>query len=172
MLLSRNIFLCACFLFLFEGCGLKPLYEKGNGAEKLKAIKVGLIHDRDGQLLRNRLEQLLTPQGAPIKPLYTLSVDYKFSATDFAYLNDATATRSQVILTSTYQLREIDSNQIILSKSARGLADYNLLTGADYSTIIAEENAKKRAILNVADQIKLQLADYFAIEAEQKMSEI
>ena len=167
MWLSRNIFLLL-FLALCTGCQFHPLYDDPTVVKDLEQIKINLIADRTGQLLRNRLEQLLTPYGVPEKPKYTLTVTQNFTRSDYGYLNDATATRSRIILTANYTLRDHKTGKVITQNTITTSADFNLLTGADYATVVVDENAYKRAIALAADQIKLLLARYFTVQKDSQ----
>lgn len=150
-------------LILSSGCGLRPLYGEVSPQvmQGFSAIKINLIEDRLGQLLRNQLLTDLTPYGQPQKPLYALDVKLAWSEASLSFLKDATVSRYELILTAEFTLRDRNTNEALTTGSVRTSASYNVVDNGDYSTIVSKESACKQAISLAGQEIKLRLASYF-----------
>lgn len=107
---KRNIIPVAA-LMLVSACGFEPLYveKKSSGQwyydnkfdtgikEEMASVKVELIQDRIGQLIRNDLLDKLSPKGEPKHAKYILSVtSINKQEIDQALRNDITATRKRL----------------------------------------------------------------------------
>lgn len=152
-----------CLLVTLGGCGFQSLYGKADEfvLQNLESIKVETINDRKGQILRNRLLTLLTPKGTPQKPLYSLQVTLKIQEQNIGVLRDATASRVERIITATYSIKNTKNNKTLFASKATATGAYNILTGADYSTIVSKKKAETLAFDQIAQQIQSQLACYF-----------
>lgn len=113
---------------LVSACGFEPLYveKKSSGQwyydnkfdtgikEEMASVKVELIQDRIGQLIRNDLLDKLSPKGEPKHAKYILSVtSINKQEIDQALRNDITATRKKVIYKVTYVLRNLERKTLI-----------------------------------------------------------
>lgn len=120
-----------------------------------------MISNRKGQILRNRLLTLLTPNGTPQKPLYSLEVTLRTQRQNIGVLRDATASRVEKVITATYSIKDIKNDKTLFTSKATATGAYNVLTGADYSTIVSKKTAETLALEQIAMQIQNQLACYF-----------
>lgn len=169
----RNIAL-AVLVVLISGCGFEPLYvEKKSDSEwyydnefdtgikeEMASVKVELIQDRIGQLIRNDLLDKLTPKGMPKSPKYFLKVtNVSKTEIDQALRNDITATRKKVIYTVNYVLKNKEHEQI-LSGSSDAYLGYDILRDP-YSTTFAQKKNEKNAAKIIANDISLRLGAYF-----------
>lgn len=149
------------------GCGFRPMYgEQSHAATPvsadLAAIDVALIPDRAGQQLRNQLEQMLDPAGAAGVPdRYTLSVQLREKVDTFAVERSGFATRATVELTAAYALQENATGARVLAGSTRTISGYNLLDN-DFSTVVGADDARNRAIQQLAYEIRNRLAAHFS----------
>lgn len=159
---------------LLTGCGFEPLYveKKTSGEwyydnefdtsilEEMASVKVELIQDRIGQLIRNDLLDKLSPKGQPKHPKYYLKVtDIKKQEIDQALRNDITATRKKVIYTITYTLRDAEHKTLINGNSV-AYVGYDILRDP-YSTTFAQKKIEKNAAKILANDISLRLGAYF-----------
>lgn len=174
MLYSRkNIALVALLVFI-SGCGFEPLYvEKKSNSEwyydnefdtgikdEMASVKVELIQDRIGQLIRNDLLDKLTPKGTPKSPKYYLKVEkIDKREIDQALRNDITATRKKVIYKVYYVLRDAEHKILIKGDSVAYLG-YDILRDP-YSTTFAQKKNEKNAAKIIANDISLRLGAYF-----------
>lgn len=169
----KNIALAALLVFI-SGCGFEPLYvEKKSDSEwyynnefdtgikdEMANIKVELIQDRIGQLIRNDLLDKLTPKGMPKSPKYHLRVTkIDKSEIDQALRNDITATRKKVIYKAFYELTNQQNKKILKGNSVAYLG-YDILRDP-YSTTFAQKKNEKNAAKIIANDISLRLGAYF-----------
>ena len=169
----KNMALLALMLFI-SGCGFEPLYvEKKSNTEwyydndfdtgikeEMAQVKVELIQDRIGQLIRNDLLDKLTPKGVPQSPKYYLKVtNVNKTEIDQALRNDITATRKKVIYKVNYILQNSEHEQILSGNSVAYLG-YDILRDP-YSTTFAQKKNEKNAAKIIANDISLRLGAYF-----------
>lgn len=170
---KKNIALVALVAIL-TGCGFEPLYvEKKTSTdwyydnefdtgitEEMANVKVELIQDRIGQLIRNDLLDKLTPKGQPQHPKYYLKVkDIQKQEIDQALRNDITATRKKVIYRVSYVLKDSEHKTLINGNSVAYLG-YDILRDP-YSTTFAQKKIEKNAAKIIANDISLRLGAYF-----------
>ena len=144
------------------GCGFKPLY--GNvpgsvGGAQLASVDIGLIPDRSGQILRNRLVTRMQPQGPAADTNYILDVDLNESSVGLAVETDETATRTNLTITATVALTEIETGDVVYVDNVRSYASYDVLT-AEYATLVAERDARERVLVDLADRVATSVALY------------
>ena len=160
--IASLVALSAAALFL-SGCGYRPVYgERGaatdDGARtQLALVKVAGIADQRGQLLRNYLLDRMNPRGEPASPRYLLSVTTTESTRITDSRPDGTATRADVVVNARYNLRDSTSDLVVFSERSDAVATYNLLT-ARFGSVASEDEARRRAVEQLADQIALQVA--------------
>lgn len=163
--------LCAVLLTgLLAGCGFRPLYRQDSNSASVPQfaqISIAQPEDRVEQQLRNTLLDLLTPRGAPDRPLYQL--DYRVNETvgSVFVTRSEEITRNNLQLSVTYYLRDYQSGNILFSASASSQASYNV-TQADYANLVSEKNARERALRDVAEQFRLRLGNYFDRQQQKK----
>lgn len=183
MLYLKNFSLPFCVLvgICLGGCGLQPLYapsspskDQGlsNSQKLLSSIRVNIIPDRKGQLLRNNLIALLTPKGQPKKPLYTLKVTLDETTQALGILKDATFSRSQMTYTATFQLLEFSTKKPVFSSSTFVVSNYNVITANEFATIISAGDAQDRSLVLLAEQVSRELATYFFTKSEDPKKSI
>ncbi|HEY7610835.1 MAG TPA: LPS assembly lipoprotein LptE [Alphaproteobacteria bacterium] len=145
------------------GCGYRPVYgDRGavssDGARtQLALVKVAGIADQRGQALRNYLLDRINPRGEPAAPRYVLSVTTTESSRITDSRPDGTATRADIIVSARYNLRDSTSDLVVFSERGDAVATYNLLT-ARFASVVSEDEARRRAVEQLADQIALQVS--------------
>ena len=165
-----SLFLIICCLC---GCGFSPLYVQKTGDSKwyyndefnisilqeMQKVKVEIIPERFGQLLRNVLLDNLTPKGVPSHPQYRLYADLTSKRTyDQAMRDDITSTRKMVIYTVTYYMTE--NGKTLFKNKSVAYSSYDILKNP-YSTTIAEKKADEEAAKIIGDDITLRVGAYF-----------
>ncbi|CAA6604865.1 conserved exported hypothetical protein [Rhodospirillaceae bacterium LM-1] len=163
---SRNILFPIALLatLALSACGFQPLHG-GKGKQsatvpEMSHIKIAMIADRSGQLVRNALLDRLTPLGQPEKPAYILNVRLSESKQSLGILKDETASRANFILSAGFALTNKEGGTLYSSTSS-SQASYNILT-EHYASTASEKNARDRTAEDVADAIAMQLAAYFS----------
>lgn len=150
-------------LGMLASCGFEPLYarhESGSTVADMAATKIDRIEDRVGQQLRNFLLDRLNPRGRPAKNLYTLSVKLTEIRQDLAIRKDETATRANLIMSATYDLVEIESGDRLLHAISTVTTSFNIVK-SDFGTISAENDARRRGVREISDEVRHRLAVYF-----------
>lgn len=155
-------------LLLLAGCGFEPLHAPiGKGAvtpdESLAQIQIKPVEGRIGQQLHNLLLDRLNPSGQPLAPAYYLQIGLQKTTTDLGIREDETATRANLTLTATYDLISAQDNKVVLRGSAFSVNSYNILDlEVYYATTVAEEDAVRRGLREISNDIQLRLSAYFA----------
>jgi LPS-assembly lipoprotein len=145
------------------GCGFRPLYGTGADgpvAEQFAEIRVGVIGDRSGQILRNFLIQRLNPGGRPADPAYELSVELVERQQELAITQDDVAERTNLFVTAAYALRDLSAGEPLLRETSTTITSFAILRD-EVATLSAEQDARVRALRRLSDQIRLRLALYF-----------
>lgn len=166
------LLLVSGFWLLVSGCGWQPLYgenEAASGAagvsKKLAQVDIANIPDREGQYLRNRLIDRFYRESRPADPSYALTVTpVNEQLIDLDITKAANATRAQMRLATTMVLKDLDTGEILLSRTLRAITSYNIL-GSEFATRVSENNARENALNDLARQIELQLSLYFKRQA-------
>lgn len=157
---------------LLAACGFHPVYgppasgQDSAAAAALAKIQVGLIPDRQGQLLRNALQDRFERSGAASAREYDLTVAFNLASSVVAVQPDSTATWIRVIGTANYWLTSQDPSRATLTSGVARSADgYNLFDQQFFAQDMENDAVVKRIASAVADQIALQLASFFAKRA-------
>lgn len=154
-----------------SACGLRPLYggDEGNPAGgapsggvrgDLAAIRIATIAERAGQVLRNALLDHLTPGGEPAQPLYQLVVIRAEVEESPLRRIDELASLQILRVTATWSLRDL-AGATLTQGVSRTLARFDM-TRSQPATEAARENARERTARDLAEDIRMRLALYFA----------
>jgi LPS-assembly lipoprotein len=145
------------------GCNLRPVYGPQARAElvpQLAAIGVADLGGSRGQHFRNYLIDELNPSGTVVAPRYDLAVQLLEEQTDLAIQLDDTATRRNLTLGAVFTLTRKSDAQVIYSSATRRVVSFNV-NRDPFATMIAEQDAQRRAAREVARQIRTMLSLYF-----------
>lgn len=154
------------------GCGFRPLYGRhGTGGpavhEALSQISVGIIPDREGQILRNELLARLNPGGRPQDPRFRLDVGLNEERQNIGLTAIDTITRVNLILRARFVLTGVEDERPLLRDQVTAIAGFEVLDD-EVATLAAEIDARRRALVQLAEQIRRQLAMSLAAEAAQE----
>lgn len=165
----RLVTLCLCLML--PACGFQPVYGDHAGkpdgaATSFKDVSIGLIPDREGQILRNELIDRLhygsNISESPGAARYHLLISrIGESRRNFNIAKTADATRTQLRLTIVMRLIDKQDNKGVLNRSLVAFASYNILD-SQFATRVSRDNARNNAITDLARQIERQLALYFS----------
>jgi LPS-assembly lipoprotein len=167
-LFARKLF-SYLFVGVLSACGFEPLYgpqstEKPEICDQLAQIKVTRIKDREGQMLRNHLIDILSPAGQPVFPEAVLDVLLTNNKVDVAVRKDGTALRYKITLQANIILKDVETKKVLYQDNATVVNAYYIGDNsavAAYSTIIAERDAVKKGLKLLADEIQLLLASFY-----------
>jgi LPS-assembly lipoprotein len=156
--------LLAPCLLLLSACGFEPVYGTKAGAQGvtpaqgLDQIDIQLIPDAEGVYLRNALIDRFYQGGYPANPRYSLSVDpIKQSKSDYDITVESEATRRQLTLRTRLILRETGKAEAVLTRDVKIVTSYDVI-GSQFNTRIAEEDARRAGLNDLARQIETEIA--------------
>lgn len=155
-----NSILSVCFCLFLSACGFRPLYTSSSSNCSVSyPLKIATISDRNGQILRNYLVDLLIPAGASPKPKYTLEIKLNEAIIGTGIQRDETTSRKQVTFTAEIILRN-NCWKVIYRHCTRTVNSFAVLSENYYSDSIAENYAKKEDLRVLAEKIKLLVSAY------------
>ena len=170
--IARRAVLPMLALPVLAACGFRPVYgpaasgQDSPAAAALAKIQVGLLPDRQGQVLRLALQERFERAGLASAHEYDLSVSFGVASSAISIESDTVATWIRVVGTANYRLTAQDpSRATLISGVARSVDGYNLFDQQYFAQDMENDAVVKRVALAVADQIALQLASYFAKRA-------
>ena len=155
-------------LLALPGCGFHPLYgSNGFGSGPARAglglISVGSIPNRLGQLLRQALQARFDHGDAPAAKRFDLSVDFLLSSEALGIQQDTTATRLRFMGQANWTLVTRDAARAtVTSGGAHAVNGLNTFDQQYFAQDTETETVEIRMIEELADDITIQLATYFA----------
>lgn len=144
---------------LTAACGFRPMYGRSNLSPLLASVYVEPIAERDGFELRNRLIELLQSDGQQTGKRYHLRIVLNESSQGIALQNDATITRYNQNLEARYTLTDAGGT-VLTSGVQTALSAYNVVD-SPYATLMAAQDSSKRAAMDMAERIQLDLGAWF-----------
>lgn len=166
----RELLACIGSLSLaaLGGCGFTPVYgtraATGSNAARdgLAAIAVEIIPERSGQLLRQALQERCERFGAGTERRFSLQASFNVSDEGIAIQQDSAITRVRMTGYAQYTLRSLDvSRRTLTSGAARALDGIDVINQQFFAGDLEHEQVVRRLAEACADQIALQLANYF-----------
>lgn len=134
-------------------------------SERLAAVEITGLNGRLGQLVRRALLDELNPSALDVPSRYLLAVRLRRSSNALAIQLDNTITRYNLTLTARFQLLDQEQRTPLYTSTVRRIASYNVRRAA-FATLVAEQDAERRAAREIGNNIRTLLAVYFAGEAE------
>jgi hypothetical protein len=158
--LTRRALVLTALAVTVAGCGFHPLYAPAGPHDwdpDLASISVAPIRDRPGQILEQALRESLNPGDMRVTSRWRLLADLTVQRADFGIQRNATATTSEIVVSVTYHLVDLNGNKQVYTNSTRATGDFDQLSDS-YATQVAADNARDRALQQVADDILVRLA--------------
>lgn len=157
--LSRRTAVALLGLLALGACGFEPIYADRPGAatRALREIRVDPIPDRAGQMLRDELRRRFNPLNESSTETYRLAVGLAEETLGTAIRKDETVTRVNMSIIGSYVLRRADTGAEVAHGMVRSTNSYNVLA-SDFATLAAEEDARDRAVREIATAIQTRLA--------------
>lgn len=150
--------LAACLLV--SACGFVPLYGQAGVSGGLSTIQVKVPQGRTAYLVRESLDDALghdARQAAAHR--LEVTVDERRFARGLRI--DDVANRYELQLKVGYSLVNVTTGSVLLSGTVPVAVTYDS-ADAPYGGITAQQDGQKRAATEAAQQIRLELARYFA----------
>jgi LPS-assembly lipoprotein len=169
-MLFFRIFSLLCLCCFVTGCGFHPLYMPIQGSSRVAVpIKIATIQERDGQILRNYLVDLLTPAGAPQYPQYILQVSLTDVISDLGVNRDETASRKNATVTAQLTLIDARTFAIVYTHTTKAINSFAVISQNYFSDLTSEEYAKKEALRLLAEKITLLLTTFIDSRNEKPL---
>lgn len=160
-------------LLASSGCGFHPIYAESSGATpvgtRMAQVKVDPIDFsalqasqlyRLGQELHNALLARINPDGSPGKATYAIRVVLSEAESDVAIDPSGLSQRSSIVETATYKLISLADGKQLMAGTSTGVNSFGNVSNA-YATVEGRNDARKRAIAYLADDIAAHVALYF-----------
>jgi LPS-assembly lipoprotein len=147
-------------------CGFQPLYGSRGEADAsvaadLAAVRIDPLRDRAGQQMHNFLRDRLNPHGQPVSPSYRLQVSLVETLTELGVQRDETASRANLRMEADFALLNFATDVLLLTGRSSSTTSYDILRNP-FATTVSEDDARQRALREVADDIQTRLALYFS----------
>jgi hypothetical protein len=152
-------------LLFLTSCGFQPLHGRDyrdNQAIDLSSIIVTVDPTRSGQLLEAEIKDVINPTFERREKLYTLKIKILQSEERLFINPDGSSGRSDIPVTSSYTLARLIDGQVLDAGAITRVSSYNTSQTADYSSYVSLQDAKKRAIIELAQSYKLRLSNVLA----------
>jgi LPS-assembly lipoprotein len=162
----RGPIACALALALLAlaACGFEPVYGRHSTVRhaELAAIDVAPIDSLPGLALRNQLIPTLGSNRGESR--YRLNVVLEEQQAEFAIQSNNEVTRYKLALTASFNLVDLATGQDVYHGSTRSSGSYNVVQ-SEFATVASEDDARKRAAQDLAENIRELLIVYFSREA-------
>ena len=148
-------------------CNFRPIYRGQEGQvviPDLAAIQVDPLYGRRGQFMRGYLLEEFNPEGVQVPAAYRLTLLLRQESNSLAIQLDNTPTRVNLTLGAVFTLTRIADGQVLYDSATRRVVSYNVRSDP-FATLVAEQDAERRAAREVARQIRTILSLYFADQA-------
>ena len=172
----RNFAIAVVLTTCLAGCGFRPLYAPPaeNVSEvnlyafdAFRQMEIKTIKDRDGQFLRTRLLRLLQPKGRDRTVRYELTVELRESEKSLAVKKSAVATRANLKITARFNVHDFQQDNVVFSSQADVVSGFNIFS-SEFQTLAARDGARKRALDELAQEIRVRLATFITREPESE----
>ena len=127
-------------------------------ASELAGIRINMIEERSGQILRNYLLDGLNPRGVPASPRYFLDVRLTEPRQEVAIRRDATAGRIGYTANASFSLLDL-TGKSVFSGTSSSSSTYEV-TNSEYASIAGQRSARDRAMEDISVDIRMQLASF------------
>ncbi len=135
---------------LLGGCGFEPIYGEGSAADSLRGtIEISAGKGREFFAMRERLVERF---GFASVPKYQLSFTFVAESEGLAVSTTAEVTRFNLDGKSTFKVVDTDTGAVLLAGTVTSKTAYSA-TSRTYPTRVAEQDARSRLALALADQI-------------------
>ena|ERR1700687_2027499 len=157
-------------LSVLGGCDWAPLYadrETGPANEEVRAIRVAPISERIGQKLALALRQSLNPEGEPTPQRYILRTTLSTSRQDLGVQTQGLGTRGKLDAFANFSLNDSTTGAQLLIGTSHVAESFDILAN-EYSNVVAEDDARTRAVEEMRRDIVTRLTLFLQRRAAQR----
>ncbi len=154
--IRRRAFLgSVLFVPALAACGFQPLYGPNTSAEQLSGrVAVSLIDGEMGFAARKRLTERI---GATTAATHRLDVTLSVESDGLAISQTNQITRYNLTGTADFKVVGLQTGATVESGTSRAFAAYSA-AASPFATRVAEEDARARLAVSLADQIVIRIA--------------
>ncbi|MCA3358486.1 MAG: hypothetical protein ING02_10840 [Roseomonas sp.] len=171
---TRRALIALGLPFLATGCGFRPMHaRRGSEADtqvaaSLAAVKVGLITERQGQLMRRRLDEGLAPMGrGAVTAKYDLRVGLGYGLELQGFRRDGFPSRIRFSATAQWYLFDVGAPPREITRGTERAFDaYDIPENQFFAADVARDTMERQLIEQLAQQIVARLAMHFRKEAQ------
>jgi hypothetical protein len=170
--------LAVSYCLLLSACGFQPVYGTSSGLpaesparDGIKvyatasgttpsSVNTSIDSSASAAMSRqfvNNLEDLIGPSATPT---YRLEVVLVQSSVGIGVARDGTASRYNLVISSTYKLSRIADDKLVDSGTISNVTSYNNPNNQYFSTYISEQDARKRGISELAELYRHRLFSF------------
>lgn len=149
------------------GCNLRPVHAPAVEPAVNPALAAIAVEEASGRrdfVLRDYLLDELNPAGLAVPQLYTLQFALERELNALAIQLNDEITRYNLILAARFELRRDVDSQPLYRSAVRRVASYNVRRDP-FATLVAQQDAERRAARELARAIRTMLTLYFADQA-------
>lgn len=150
---------------VLTGCGFQPMYRslnEGSTLSQLQHVKVDVIADRSGQILRNFLLDTMTSESS-VSNTHILKVTLTETTRKLGFRRDKTPRQQEITIKAAFNLENLATGKTEYADVITEVASFSmgpLAQTASYSASVAEDSSRERALKVIADNINLHLASH------------
>lgn len=167
--LSLATFLLFALAFSLAACGFEPIYAtpdatQADATRPLLPVELApptAPTRRMAQQFHSELEDVIDPALARTPQPFTLLTGVGRVKTPVFIRPDGTIARYNITLVASYTLLRNADKAALASGSLRYINSYNV-PDADYGEYVAEQDADRRGLQQLAEDLRLRLAGYFS----------
>ena len=151
-MLRINIFvLFLISLFIFSGCGFKPIYKKSDTEVDLASYKV--VIENESSISRGIIEKIKETFGSPKDYSHIVSLNINESQDPLIINSNGTISKYRIEILINYVLSDNENDKILREDIGRGYAQYDVQESE--ITNIEKKKAMIKSATNEALQIML-----------------
>lgn len=149
---------------LVAGCGFRPMYgeraDGGGATAGLRQVRVARILERNGQLMRRRLEERMRTEEASAR--YDLRVGLAFGAEAQGFTRDGTPTRVRYTGTATWFLFDTNTPPRLVARGTERTFDaFNVPENQFFASETSRLAMEQRLVDQLAEDIVRSLSVRF-----------
>jgi LPS-assembly lipoprotein len=156
----RAFVVAVCAAFTLAACTVQPLYGPTPTGEAvttaLDRISIDPVDTRIAQEVRNRLLFVLG-DGQRAAPAYRMKLTVTAAESALGVTPIETAPTYSITVSATYEVRSLETDDIVLRGTSRGSASFDRITQV-YANTRAKLDAENRAAVQTATDIRIRLA--------------
>lgn len=162
-MMFRNRIISLIFILVLVSCGFRPLYSNQResatlGAIKLGEVSTGKLPSKIDYCFRSELKTLLDALDRHQQKLYVLDVVLEKTLTSYGTQQNTTNTRTLLILTAKYTLRNIGTGKVTITDSHKTMDSFEVSV-SPYASVVSEDETANKLAKYLAHEILLKLED-------------